>query len=123
MTSRAITLSCKERGDIKAIEQGWNMNTSVVPLYIGYAKLECHDYLMYAWVNMHIHKILEESMSILITGYGSTLYIGIAMVCGISPYTRKFSSCFHFQVILTCQNKAAGINYCYHECTNYSYAV
>ena len=36
-----------------------------------------------------------------ITRYGSTLYIGIAMVFVFSPYIRKFSSYFHFQVILT----------------------
>ena len=34
-----------------------------------------------------------------ITRYGSTLYIGIAMVFVFSPYIRKFSSYFHFQVI------------------------
>ena len=36
-----------------------------------------------------------------ITRYGSTLYIGIAMVFVFSPYIRKFSSYFHFQVIVT----------------------
>ena len=36
-----------------------------------------------------------------ITGYGSTLYIGIAMVFEFSPYIRKFTSCFQFQVNLT----------------------
>ena len=35
-----------------------------------------------------------------ITRYGSTLYIGIAMVFVFSPYIRKFSSYFHFQVIV-----------------------
>ena len=33
-----------------------------------------------------------------ITGYGSTLYIGIAMVFVFSPYIRKLASCFQFQV-------------------------
>ena len=37
----------------------------------------------------------------IITRYGSTLYIGIAMVFVFSPYIRKFSSYFHFQVIVT----------------------
>ena len=37
-----------------------------------------------------------------ITGYGSTLYIGIAMV--FPPYIRKLTCCFHFQVILTFNN-------------------
>ena len=37
----------------------------------------------------------------IITGYGSTLYIGIAMVFVFSPYIRKFTSCFQFQVNLT----------------------
>ena len=38
---------------------------------------------------------------IYITGYGSTLYIGIAMVFVFSPYIWKFTSCFQFQVNLT----------------------
>ena len=37
----------------------------------------------------------------LITGYGGTLYIGIAMVFVFSQYIRKFSSYFQFQVIST----------------------
>ena len=44
-----------------------------------------------------------------ITRYGSTLYIGIAMVFVFSPYIRKFSSFFHFQVILTF-NDFIGLN-------------
>ena len=36
-----------------------------------------------------------------ITGYGSTLYIGIAMVFVFSPYILKYSSYFQFQVSLT----------------------
>ena len=32
-----------------------------------------------------------------ITRYGSTLYIGIAMVFVFSPHIRKFSSYFHFR--------------------------
>ena len=36
-----------------------------------------------------------------VTGYGSTLYIGIAMVFVFSPYNWKFTSCFQFQVNLT----------------------
>ena len=36
-----------------------------------------------------------------ITGYGSTLYIGIAMVFVYSPYILKYSSYFQFQVSLT----------------------
>ena len=37
----------------------------------------------------------------IITGYGSTLYIGIAMVFVYSPYILKYSSYFQFQVSLT----------------------
>ena len=37
----------------------------------------------------------------LVIQYGSTVYIGIAMVFVFSPYIRKFSSYFHFQVNLT----------------------
>ena len=33
-----------------------------------------------------------------ITGYGSTLYIGIAMVFVFSPYIWKFTFCFQFQL-------------------------
>ena len=33
----------------------------------------------------------------IITQYGSTVYIGIAMVFVFSPYIRKFSSYFQFQ--------------------------
>ena len=40
-------------------------------------------------------------LSLIITGYGSTLYIGIAMVFVFSPYICKFTSCFQFQVNLT----------------------
>ena len=36
--------------------------------------------------------------SLIITSYGSTLYIGIAMVFVFTPYIRKFSSYFHFQL-------------------------
>ena len=36
-----------------------------------------------------------------ITGYGSTLYIGIAMVFVFSPYILKYSSYFQFQVSST----------------------
>ena len=36
-----------------------------------------------------------------ITGYGNTLYIGIAMVFVFSPYMWKFTPCFQFQVNLT----------------------
>ena len=44
-------------------------------------------------------KLLELKRDI--TGYGSTLYIGIAMVFVFSPYIWKFTSCFQFQVNLT----------------------
>ena len=36
-----------------------------------------------------------------ITGYGSTPYIGIAMVFVFSPYILKYSSYFQFQASLT----------------------
>ena len=45
--------------------------------------------------------LLKSVMYIIITGYGSTLYIGIAMVFVFSPYIWKFTSCFQFQVNLT----------------------
>ena len=38
---------------------------------------------------MHFHHI---------TGYGSTPYIGNAMVFVFSPYIKKLTSCFQFQV-------------------------
>ena len=42
-----------------------------------------------------------DCMFAIITGYGSTLYIGIAMVFVFSPYIWKFTFCFQFQVNLT----------------------
>ena len=62
--------------------------------------------------NIHIWCFFTEIFGILfsfhilsaITGYGSTLYIGIAMVFVFPPYIRKLTSCFHFQVILTFNN-------------------
>ena len=48
-----------------------------------------------------IYIILSDLQSWSITGYGSTLYIGIAMVFVFSPYIWKFTSCFQFQVNLT----------------------
>ena len=51
---------------------------------------------------MRIYKQFADSIPIAcITGYGSTLYIGIAMVFVFSPYIWKFTSCFQFQVNLT----------------------
>ena len=47
-------------------------------------------------INMQFH--MDHCM--IITGYGSTLYIGIAMVFVFSPYIWKFTSCFQFQVNL-----------------------
>ena len=44
---------------------------------------------------------LYNYIYIYITGYGSTLYIGIAMVFVLSPYIWKFTFCFQFQVNLT----------------------
>ena len=44
-----------------------------------------------------------------ITGYGSTLYIGIAMVFVFSPYIRKLTSCFQFQVNFTFNDFTAQI--------------
>ena len=45
--------------------------------------------------------IIQCSTVSYITGYGSTLYIGIAMVFVFSPYIWKFTFCFQFQVNLT----------------------
>ena len=55
---------------------------------------------------MHMSRILLSYISAMyihvhVTGYGSTLYIGIAMVFVFSPYIWKFTSCFQFQVNLT----------------------
>ena len=60
---------------------------------------------------MHLSILVRElhKLACPITGYGSTLYIGIAMVFVFSPYIWKFTSCFQFQVLLmilqhrTCQ--------------------
>ena len=53
------------------------------------------DYLKLQGLDVHLR------MEIIFTGYGSTLYIGIAMVFVFSPYIWKFTSCFQFQVNLT----------------------
>ena len=45
-----------------------------------------------------LHTVLQALKDIIITQYSSTVYIGIAMVFVFSPYIRKFSSCFQFQV-------------------------
>ena len=60
-----------------------------------------------------------------ITGYGSTLYIRIAMVFVFSPYIRKFTSCFQFQVNLTfndftAQNMSPNISLNYHVLASYN---
>ena len=47
------------------------------------------------------YTIMLVKQQVCITGYGSTLYIGIAMVFVFSPYIWKFTSCFQFQVNLT----------------------
>ena len=51
-----------------------------------------------------------NSSTTYITYYGSTMYIGIAMVFVFSPYIGIFSSCFQFRLLMTlqhrpCQNK------------------
>ena len=51
-------------------------------------------------VYVHVHAVTLNTPTC-ITGYGSTLYIGIAMVFVFSPYIWKFTSCFQFQVNLT----------------------
>ena len=51
--------------------------------------------------NVDDERIYIYIVYIYITGYGSTLYIGIAMVFVFSPYIWKFTSCFQFQVNLT----------------------
>ena len=58
----------------------------------------------YPNTNVSVHVVLlclSYIKYMYITRYGSTLYIGIGMVFVFSPYIRKFSSYFHFQVILT----------------------
>ena len=50
---------------------------------------------------MQIAKCHQADVGSIITGYGSTLYIGIAMFFVFSPYIWKFISCFQFQVNLT----------------------
>ena len=59
----------------------------------------------------HLYTALELTISVRLEGklqaslsqgtVVATLYIGIAMVFVFSQYIRKFSSYFHFQVILT----------------------
>ena len=51
--------------------------------------------------NVHVHVYYASTEIRTITGYGGTLYIGIAMVFVFSPYIWKFSSYFQFQVIRT----------------------
>ena len=48
-----------------------------------------------------LYSTLKLEIFPFITGYGSTLYIGIAMVFVFFPYIWKFTSCFQFQVNLT----------------------
>ena len=48
---------------------------------------------------------LESKNFVLVTQYGSTVYIGIAMVFLFSPYIRKFSSYFQFQLLMTLQHR------------------
>ena len=44
---------------------------------------------------------MTHVVTAIIIQYDSTVVIGIAMVFVFSPYIRKFSSYFQFQVILT----------------------
>ena len=60
--------------------------------------LGCITRCLWAWCS---RSIMNLCMYRYITQYGSTVYIGIAMVFVFPPYIRKFSSCFQFQVKLT----------------------
>ena len=62
------------------------------------------NFLKYGRIGKHPMQSLYTRYILVIlhiTGYGSTLYIGIAMVFVFSPYIWKFSSYFRFQLILT----------------------
>ena len=68
-----------------------------------YIKVDMHT-LDGTCINSYIQKSSLCSVYIHIsqgTVVYRTLYIGIAMVFVFSPYIRKFSSYFHFQVIVT----------------------
>ena len=71
---------------VKVCRERATFELTMSRLYVPVARAHAPDY-----------KILESG----ITRYGSTLYIGIAMVFVFSPYIRKLSSYFHFQGILT----------------------
>ena len=49
---------------------------------------------------LYVDSVEKPGGKTYITGYSSILYIGIAMVFVFSPYIRKFTSCFQFQVNL-----------------------
>ena len=57
-----------------------------------------YSVLLYTFYPLHVSQGIQY---LGITGYGSTLYIGMTWYFVFSPYIRKFSSYFHFQVILT----------------------
>ena len=57
------------------------------------------DWFLRSIIKRHVY--ITACIPVYITGYGSTLYIGIAMVFVFSPYICKFTSCFQFQVNLT----------------------
>ena len=59
------------------------------------------EYINYLKINFCDNWLVVTYTVTYITGYGSTLYIGIAMVFVFSPYIWKFTFCFQFQVNLT----------------------
>ena len=61
-----------------------------VPIYHELVHVYICMYIVHIHVHVHVH--------VHITQYGSTVYIGIAMVFVFSPYIRKFSFYFQFQV-------------------------
>ena len=77
-----------------------------------FAVLTLMDISLPSWIYpfifyIQVERVLYIESHAYITGYGSTLYIGIAMVFVFSPYIWKFTSCFQFQVNLTINNLTA----------------
>ena len=107
-----ITTNCEERLNITLQAVSQHLSSIPVPIEFVLRKLDsiycielhmCMQTSSYC-CNYRIADILLVCvlcMCNIITGYGSTLYIGIAMVFVFSPYIWKFTSCFQFQANLT----------------------
>ena len=77
-------------------ELGLGMGTSAV-----YYKTYLMAHVSYVLRYIYTSACTQNVFLAFITGYGSTLYIGIAMVFVFSAYILKYSSYFQFQVSLT----------------------